>query len=267
MPARFGSRPPDTRTPCLAQWGGGTIVVPSTSPMSLAMQPNPLFRMATARAPWTALFVACTASLTGCGSSPSPAPAPVASPTPTPAPAPAPAPVPAPAPGPELLQNGGFEAPTTVDGTLNRITPTFWTGGAAISNPDAAGGMAGNPFTWPQAIEGVQYADIGNTPATPLRQSFTVTTAATYRIAWQDNTGLNIIVGFRTSPYLVTVTDGASQTVVSLNFEAWRATGDWAARTTDHALTAGTYTLTFTSQNQPNGTDTLIDAVSVRSVP
>ncbi len=230
------------------------------------MRPHPLFSLPAARAPWTALFVACSASLSGCGSSPSPAPAPVASPTPTPTPAPAPAPtpVPAPAPGPELLQNGGFESPAIADGTLSASTPTPWTGGVLLMNPNAGGGLGGNGFTWPQAAEGAQYADIGDTPSTPLRQSFTVTTAGTYRIAWQDNTALNILVGFRAAPYRVTLTDGTAQTVVTLDFDAWRATGAWAARSTDHALSAGTYTLTFASQNQPNGTDTLIDAVSVR---
>lgn len=166
-----------------------------------------------------------------------------------------------------MLQNGGFEAPAIADASLQAVTPASWTGGAALMNPNTSGAISGNPFTWPQPAEGQQYDDIGNTPATPLSQAFTVTTAATYRITWQDNTGLNIVPGFRTAPYLVTLIDGSSQQVFSLNLDSYHPTGAWETRTTDRVLSAGTYTLTFASQNSANRTDTLIDAVSVKAVP
>ena len=147
----------------------------------------------------------------------------------------------------ELLANGSFEAPSQADGTLQRVSATAWSGGAALINPNAGGGIPGNPFTFPQPSEGQQYNDIGNLPSTRLSQSFTVTSAGTHRVAWKDNTGLNAIPGFRTSPYSVAVTDGNGRQVYSANFDAYRGNGVWEARSTDQVLAAGTYTLSITS--------------------
>lgn len=168
----------------------------------------------------------------------------------------------------ELLQNAGCEAPALPDGTLARVTPTSWSGGAALTNPSAAGGVAANVFTWPQPAEGQQYCDIGNVPGTRMSQSFTVVTAGTYRIAWEDNTGLNIVAGFRTSPYTLALTDATGRQVYAASFDAYRPTGAWEARTIDQVLAAGAYTLAFASQGSTgNGTDTLIDEITLRAVP
>lgn len=172
------------------------------------------------------------------------------------------------APPTELLSNPGCETPAQPDATLARLTPTGWTGGASLTNPNAAGAVSSNFFTWPQPAEGERYCDIGNTPAWRLSQGITVSAAGTYRIGWKDNTGLNALPGFRTSPYTVTLTDASGRAVYSAAFDAYRGNGVWEARSADQALAAGTYTLAFTSQGTTgNGTDTLIDDVTVRARP
>lgn len=187
------------------------------------------------------------------------------------APAPTPTPTPTPTPSPptavELIVNGDFELPAIADGTLLAAEADGWTGGVLVMNPNAAGALAGNIFTWPQAPSGQQYRDIGNTPATPLSQSFTVASAGSVTLSWQDGSGLNIPPGYQTGPYRVTLTDAAAATVYSADFDGWRASGAWQLRSVTLSLAAGRYTLAFASQNQPNTNDTLIDDVSVLGPP
>lgn len=134
-------------------------------------------------------------------------------------------------------------------------------------NPSAAGTLAGSPFLWPQASDGSQYEDIGNEAKFALSQAFVVADADTYLLAWQDNTGLNIAPGFQTAPYSVAIRDAASTVVFTSALDSYHSDGAWAARSARQFLDAGTYTLTFTSLNQFNQTDTLIDTVSLVVAP
>ena len=162
-----------------------------------------------------------------------------------------------------LIANGSFEVPAIADGTLQAITPLAWTGGAALMNPSAAGTFAGNPFLWPQAPEGAQYEDIGNEAKYALSQNFVVADADTYLLLWQDNTALNIAPGFQTAPYSVAIRDSASTVVFTIALDSYHSDGAWVARSVQQFLNVGTYSLTFTSLNQFNRTDTLVDAVSL----
>jgi PEP-CTERM motif len=162
-----------------------------------------------------------------------------------------------------IIQNGSFEDPAIPDGTFQTVVPPSWTGGVDIFNPDAAGRMAGSIFTWPQAAEGQQYEDIGNEPSFALSQLFTLPSAGTHRLRWSDNTALNIVPGFQTAPYSVSLVDSASNEIFSVNFDSFHSDGAWQAREVTRTLAAGDYTLTFTSRNSPNQTDTLIDDVAV----
>jgi hypothetical protein len=130
-------------------------------------------------------------------------------------------------------------------------------------NPGPTGGLAGNAFTWPQAAEGSQYRDIGNTAGTALSQDFVVAHAGDVTLSWKDNTALAILPGFQTAPYRVTVQNSGATAVYTADLDSWHASGAWQARTATLTLPAGTYTLVFASQNLSNRTDTLIDAASV----
>lgn len=153
--------------------------------------------------------------------------------------------------------------PALADGTLATAVATPWSGGVVTLNPDAAGRITGNVFVWPQAAEGMQYRDIGNTSGTPLSQGFAIGTAGSVTVSWQDHTGLGVLPGYQTAPYRVTLTGAGGAIVYSADFDSWHASGAWQARSATLTLGVGSYTLTFASQNLPNHTDTLIDAVSV----
>lgn len=173
----------------------------------------------------------------------------------------------APAARAELIQNGSFEIQAIPDGTLQAATPSNWSGGAVLMNPNVAGGLAGNPFTWPQAATGQQYEDIGNEPKYALSQSFIVSDADTYILQWLDNTALNILPGFQTAPYSLSVVDASSNIVFSSALDSWHADGEWMPRELSGYLDAGSYTVAFTSLNSFNRTDTLIDGVSLSLAP
>lgn len=130
-------------------------------------------------------------------------------------------------------------------------------------NPSAGGTFAGNPFLWPQAADGAQYEDIGNEAKYALSQTFLVGAADTYQLSWQDNTALNILPGFRTAPYSVTMMDSMATMVLFDTLDSYHVSGAWQTRSILQYLDVGSYTLTFTSLNQFNRTDTLIDAVSL----
>ena len=166
-----------------------------------------------------------------------------------------------------LIQNGDFESPIIADGTFQTITPPSWSGGVDLLNPNAAGGLSGNVFTWPQAPSGQQYEDIGNTAQFVLSQAFAVAVPGAYIFTWQDNTALNIVPGFQTAPYSISLIDALSQPVFAFNFDSYHSNGAWQPRTLTQDLVSGTYTLKFTSLNSPNHTDTLIDDVAINSVP
>lgn len=163
-----------------------------------------------------------------------------------------------------ILLNGGFEEPAIADGTLQAVTPAGWSGGAVMMNPLASGAIPGNPFIWPQAAQGSQFEDIGNTAAFALSQAFVSPAGGAYTITWQDNVGgVPALPGFQTAPYAVSLIDAAAQTILNATYDSYHADGQWVLRTLTATLAAGSYTLTFTSLNQANRTDTLIDAVSV----
>ncbi len=166
-----------------------------------------------------------------------------------------------------IIQNGDFESPVLADGTFQAISPSSWTGGAVLMNPNAAGGLIGNVFTWPQAPSGQQYEDIGNTAQFVLSQAFSIPSRGVYTFAWQDNTALNIISGFQTAPYSISLIDASLQPVFAFNFDSYHSNGTWQPHGLTQDLTSGTYTLKFTSLNLPNHTDTLIDAVTVNINP
>ena len=134
-------------------------------------------------------------------------------------------------------------------------------------NPNAAGGLSGSVFTWPQAPNGQQYEDIGNTAQFVLSQAFVIAIPGAYTFAWQDNTALNIVPGFQTAPYSISLIDASLQPVFAFNFDSYHSNGTWQPHTFTQDFTSGTYTLKFTSLNSSNRTDTLIDDVTINTVP
>ena len=163
----------------------------------------------------------------------------------------------------DFVLNGNFESAALADGTFSRTSPTSWSGGALLDNPDSSGRLAGLGFTWPQAYEGSQYVDIGNESVYSLSQQLTLGAGGSYVLSWFDNTGLNIIPVFRTSPYAVSFADATGAIVLDAALDAYHSDGQWLARTALLSLSAGAYTLRFTSTGVRNGTDTLLDAVSL----
>jgi hypothetical protein len=165
----------------------------------------------------------------------------------------------------QSIVNGDFESPAIADRTYQAVAPSSWSGGALLMNPNAAGGFSGNPFTWPQAQSGQQYDDIGNSASSSISQAFTIVASATYKFTWHDSTALNITPGFQTAPFSISLLNGF-QPVLSQSFDSYHVV-TWQLRAVSQALTPGTYTLTFSSLNMPNRTDTLIDNVVITPVP
>lgn len=162
-----------------------------------------------------------------------------------------------------LVVNGGFESPSIPADTYESQTPTGW----------AWGGVGGWLFNgtvniFPPPQSGQQFADIGNESSYTLSQTFTAVSPGIYVLGWFDSAGHS--GGLTTSPYSMTILTGPdqSQTVRSLNFDAYHSTwGVWEGRSTRLSLAAGTYTLQFRAENGPQGLDTLIDTVSLERLP
>ncbi len=154
-----------------------------------------------------------------------------------------------------LIQNGGFESPTLNMNTFsaNLNVPGWGT------IPGAFNGSVGS--IWPSAIEGSQFADIGNAIGPIVSQTFSVASGGMYSLKWSENTGYygNNTAG--NSPYLVTVT-GSSGTVFSQTLDAYNY-GVWENLTRSLSLATGAYTLSFAPQGVYGGYDSLIDAVSI----
>jgi len=167
----------------------------------------------------------------------------------------------------EILQNGSFEAPILQVGQLTPTSPTGWTGGGFHMRPAADGTLIGDSYIWPQAPMGNQYADIGNQPAFALSQTFLITTPGEYLFSWYDNTALNIVAGQQFAPYQVALTDASASVIFSHALDSYDANGNWQSRSISHTLDPGSFTLSFTSLNQPFRTDTVIDAVAITAVP
>jgi uncharacterized protein (TIGR03382 family) len=167
----------------------------------------------------------------------------------------------------QLLANGDFESPGVADGTYTSATPAPWVGALLLMNPSASGTFAGNPSLWPQAASGQQYVDIGNTPASPMSQAFSVAAAGGYGLAWADNTALQLPAPYQTSPYAVAVLDANGAPLAQWQFDAWHADGAWGQREVSLWLDAGSYVLRYTSLNVAFAADALIDAAGVSAVP
>ena len=154
-----------------------------------------------------------------------------------------------------LIQNGGFESPTL---TLNAFTPNLNVPGWG----PIPGGFNGNAGPiWPSAIEGNQFADIGNAIGPVVSQAFSVASGGTYSLKWSENTGYYGDNRAGNSPYLVTVT-GSSGTIFSQTFDAYNY-GVWENLTQSLSLASGAYTLSFSPHGVYGGYDSLIDAVSI----
>lgn len=155
------------------------------------------------------------------------------------------------------LQNGGFELPALADGAVQQVTPANWSWGG---QPGFLFNVAGTAQT---AADGVQFVDIGNTPATSLLQDFTVDVAGRYRLSWYDNA----VAFFQVAPYRITVSQG----LLDLDFDANEGLdGLWTLRTVELDLQpATTYTLAFSPGNIPGplpAQDRFIDGVSLSAV-
>ena len=167
----------------------------------------------------------------------------------------------------QIIKNGDFEFPAIATGTYLIGAPTSWTGGAWISHPNSSGQLAGFSFTWPQAPDGNQYVDIGDIPQFAVSQPFTIAITGQYTLSWKDNTALNIISGYQTSPYIVEIFEPSGYLAFRSYFDSYHSNGAWESHTLTPQLAAQDYTLTFSSLNYYGGTNTLIDAVTVSAVP
>jgi hypothetical protein len=170
------------------------------------------------------------------------------------------------APSMNLLVNGSFEDPQIAPDSFSSsplppdaIPGWFGTGDAPweIVNGHIVFGL-----DYPLAPNGNQWVSLGDAPST-LSQSFSISTPGTYRFLWADNTA--IPPGPNTSPYIVTVLDGAGDIVVSNDYDAGHG-GIWKYHSLDVGLSAGSGTIRFTANQEPSGWATIVDDVSLTSL-
>jgi hypothetical protein len=164
-----------------------------------------------------------------------------------------------------LILNGSFESPSIAANSILQTTPVSWLGGnqPIIINGDYSPGI-------PLPQDGQQYADLGHFPslsqAAFLSQAFTVSSPGSYVLNWYDSTEFN--GPGNSSPYSVTVSDGAANVVTAANLDA-NATGlrVWKNRALTLTLPADAYTLRFEGHVAASGEGSLIDNVSLLFVP
>lgn len=165
-----------------------------------------------------------------------------------------------------LILNGSFESPVITSNSYQAISPTDW---LPSGTPDAFlhNGNSGDPSVWPLPQDGQQFGNVGNTAsAFSLSQAFTITSPGLYVLRWYDSSGHS--GGFTASPYSMTILSGASQVVVSNNYDAYHATfGAWESHSNQLFLASGTYTLRFLAGGVYSGLDSLIDNVSLERLP
>jgi hypothetical protein len=144
-----------------------------------------------------------------------------------------------------LIYNGSFESPT-VNNVYSYITPTDWTGGTLLFN------TVGDGF-WPAPQDGNQYEDIGFTGYPALTQVVNVPKTGSYSLTWYDNEA----VGYSHS-YDVLINGNTVATGSGIGSLTWQS------QSLLLNLSAGPNTLSFQGAA---GSDTLIDNVSLTSVP
>lgn len=156
-----------------------------------------------------------------------------------------------------IVQNGSFELPSIPDNAALSVTPTGW-------NWSGTAGFVINPGVGSlPAQAGEQFADIGNTSASALTQSFQIDTAGSYRLTWFDNADAFAAV----APYRVSFSGGNA----SQDFDANEGIdGQWNARSLLLEFTTGLHTLTFAPRDTAGplpAQDRFIDDVALAAVP
>jgi PEP-CTERM motif len=148
----------------------------------------------------------------------------------------------------DLIQNGSFEAPVIASNGSFHGAPDNWT-----IDPVYQGYIFNNSAF---AQNGNQYYDLGNAPTYFLSQTFVVTTAGTYELAWYASS---------TTEKSAWVTSySVSLSGVSTTFNPG-VLNTWQEQDLSFNLTPGNYTLIFTSGPVVYGYDTLLDNVTLTS--
>lgn len=157
-----------------------------------------------------------------------------------------------------LILNGSFESPAITANALSYPTvPDSWLG----NNVGILNGTYGGIDTlYPLPHSGQQYLHLGSSSF--LSQAFTVSSPGKYVLSWFDSTEFN---GPDTaSPYSVTVSDSAANTVASKNLDANASSLRlWTQHSIELMLASGTYTLRFEGYAAFYGEKADIDDVSV----
>lgn len=163
----------------------------------------------------------------------------------------------------QVLLDENFEQPTISENTFVAITPTDWEV-SGLHPGLLMNGNAGNSGIWRGPYRGAQYFDIGNNPNMWLARAFTVSASGNYVLSWVDNTGIDLGAPSQSSPYIVSVTNKASEFNISTNFDAFHS-GAWQERSILLYLQSGTYTLCFSPQGGSQWLDTLLDDVKLEA--
>jgi len=155
-----------------------------------------------------------------------------------------------------LILNGGFESPAAAPNSIQQVVPSSWSGGTEIA---LVNGQLGTLY--PLAHGASQYALVGHQAT--LSQSFTITNAGNYSLAWFDSSEFNGL-GHQ-APYKVQILGVASDIIEHQTFDAnASALNGWASRTMEFRLQPGSYTLRFVGLAEQFGEKPLIDDVSLR---
>ncbi|MGA9453078.1 MAG: PEP-CTERM sorting domain-containing protein, partial [Verrucomicrobiia bacterium] len=91
--------------------------------------------------------------------------------------------------------------------------------------------------------------------------------AGSYELNWFDDSfNYTDNDGIGSSSYVIIIVSSSLETLLSADFDPAHSS-EWQSRSEAVTLPAGTYTITFTPQGTYGELDTLIDNVSVSSVP
>lgn len=160
-----------------------------------------------------------------------------------------------------LIVNGSFELPQLAPKSDATLTPTSWqqaTSPPALINGDPRSG-------YPLARDAEQYISIGvedDGRRNGVSQSFAVTSAGTYRLAWYDTTP----IGYGTSsPYSISVLAGGTNTVASTNLDAYTGTVSWVSHSMLMTLSPGEYVLQIQAEPPIGHVASCIDGVSIEA--
>jgi hypothetical protein len=162
-------------------------------------------------------------------------------------------------PLPNLIVNGGFEAPVVPPGGATLDLATGWRAEALGPSPRQL--VHGPDGGFPNAQDGDQYAALFSCSHGMVSQDFAVTGAGRYLLSWWDSTGQG--QGPETAPYQLVVESAPGLAAVLAHLDAFHP-GEWRPHALSVQLSPGSYRLSLESSSTAcDGPPPLLDGVQL----